>query len=497
MSARAVITMSPEQYLAGLKQLEAATNKSASKMENSFKEYGTSINKAGIAMRYVSSEMGAGAVAFGRAFQVLAGGKIAVAVAAIAGAFTALKEIWDKLTVSESEYNAKLDHSIESEQKHLDSLRKQESGDKALLDRLQELAKRENKTNEEKDEAIRLSGILSGKYDYLGISVNDLTGDYEDLLTAIKKINEAQKNAKLESMADVLAKQSEQSDKLFEKQVKGGILSQAWDLVTPTGAKMKQSLLDSYSNMGTTEGKLALVRMLANQPGTEEDIQKWKEIESSLEKQIELEKKMFNLRRYGSETEEQYASNRKKTSDAAAEAQKEEEAAWKARVAELDEEARKQEELDKKHGEALQKELEKEQQIVAERKKGAELRRTNDIASLRGMALRATGQDERADIEDAIWAETQAQGVPLDAATKAEIAARVKARRALSAAMETSTSPELYAPRVNSLIARGGSSAPVKMPKVEELQSRQLDATNKTNQIANRILNQMDGWNTI
>ena len=465
MSARAVITMSPEEYLAGLKKLEAETNKSASKMENSFKEYGTSINKAGIAMRYVSSEMGAGAVAFGRAFQVLAGGKIAIAVAAITGAFVGLKKIWDKLTVSESEYNAKLDHSIESEQKHLDSLRKQESGDKALLDRLQELAKRENKTNEEKDEAIRLSGILSGKYDYLGISVNDLTVDYEGLLTAIKKINEAQKNAKLESMADVLAKQSEQSDKLFEKQVKGGILSQAWDLVTPTGAKMKQSLLDSYSNMGTTEGKLALVRMLANQPGTEEDIQKWKEIESSLEKQIELEKKMFNLRRYGSETEEQYASNLKKTSDAADEAQKAEEAAWKARV--------------------------------AERKKGAELRRTNDIASLRGMALRALGKDEQADIEDAIYAETQAQGVPLDAATKSEIAARVKARRALQSAMQTSTSPELYAPRVDALIARGGSAAPVNMPKLEGIQTKQLDAQNKTNQIANRILNQMDKWNTI
>ena len=57
MSARAVITMSPEQYLAGLKQLEAATNKSASKMENSFKEYGTSINKAGIAgMNYSISD---------------------------------------------------------------------------------------------------------------------------------------------------------------------------------------------------------------------------------------------------------------------------------------------------------------------------------------------------------------------------------------------------------------------------------------------------------
>ena len=105
--------------------------------------------------------------------------------------------------------------------------------------------------------------------------------------------------------------------------------------------------------------------------------------------------------------------------------------------------------------------------------------------------------DEQADIESAIYAEIQANGGAIDDKTRAEITARVKARRALSAAMQTSTSPELYAPRVNSLIARGGSSAPVKMPEVEKLQNKQLDATNKTNQIAQRILNQMDNWNTI
>jgi hypothetical protein len=120
----------------------------------------------------------------------------------------------------------------------------------------------------------------------------------------------------------------------------------------------------------------------------------------------------------------------------------------------------------------------------------------NDIQSLHSMALRKLGRDEQADIEDAIYAETQAQGRPLDKAAKRDIAERVRLRRALSEDMQTATAPELYAPRVNSLIARGGSAAPVKMPEVEKLQTKQLDAQNRTNVIAQRILNSIDAWTT-
>lgn len=494
MSARAVITMSPEEYLAGLKKLESETNKSANKMENSFKQYGTSINKAGTAMRYLSSEMGAGAVAFGRAFQVLAGGKIAIAVAAIAGAFTALKKIWDNLTLSSAEYANKLNHVVEAQQKEVDATRKQQTEEDSLLDRLQELAKRENKTNEEHDEAIRLAEILSGKYGKLGVSVDDLTGDYGDLLKAIKKVNDAQNADRLGSLEKLTSAQSKKIEKQFEDMVTPGFWGTIGGWFT-FGKSAEQQTADFRSMLPRQQADF--VRGKFDAATTKEEQDAWWDLLQLIEKQIDDRDRLNKLKKTGYETDKEELAARKAESDAAAEAQKAEESAWRARVAELDEEARKQEELDKKHGEALQKELEKEQQIVAERKKGAELRRTNDIASLRGMALRATGQDERADIEDAIYAETQAQGVPLDAATKSEIAARVKARRALQSAMQTSTSPELYAPRVNSLIARGGSSAPVKMPKVEELQSRQLDATNKTNQIANRILNQMDGWNRI
>jgi hypothetical protein len=74
---------------------------------------------------------------------------------------------------------------------------------------------------------------------------------------------------------------------------------------------------------------------------------------------------------------------------------------------------------------------------------------------------------------------------------------RVKMRRALSASMEPSLAPQIFAPRVNDLIARGGSAAPVKMPKVEDLQSRTLSSVDKIGLTANRILNNINEWLTV
>ena len=491
MSARAKITMSPEEYLRGLRELEAATAKSSSKMENSFKQYGTSINKAGIAMRYVSSEMGAGAVAFGRAFQVLAGGKIAIAVAAVAGAFTALKKAWDELTLSSDEYSSKLSKSEEMQQRYLDGLRKQQSEEDALIDRLNELSTRENKTNEEQTEAARITEILAGRYEKLGLKINGATGEFEDLQAAMQKIDEQAKKDRISALETVLSTGKKRVNVEFGEALKPGFWGSLF------GSNWNETQREDWLRSTSLTEKRALAQQRFDDSKTTEDLNKWGALLDLIDKQIEAEKELKNLKKTGFETAKDEAAAKKEASEKARKAQEEQEAADKARIAELDEEARKQEEIDRKHGEALAKELEKEQQIAREKKKAAEQRRTNDIASLRGAAYRALGMDEQADIESAIYAEIQANGGDIDSKTRKEITARVKARRALSAAMQTSTSPELYAPRVNSLIARGGSSAPVKMPEVEKLQNKQLDATNKTNQIAQRILNQMDNWNTI
>lgn len=491
--------MSPEQYLSGLKQLEAATNKSASKMENSFKEYGTSINKAGIAMRYVSSEMGAGAVAFGRAFQVLAGGKIAIAVAAIAGAFTALKNIWDKVTLSAEEYNQKLDITIQKSEKRLSSLRESQRDEDGMIERLQELAERENKTNEEKKEAARLAEILSGKYGKLGVSVDDLTGDYGELLKAIKAIDEAQKSERLDALAEQIANLSMKSDALAKKHIGGNWMS---DTIEFFGGRsgLAEDRRNSYLKLDSS-GKLAYAqKKLDTDANTEEEIRFWSEQIDTLTQIVQLEKQMDNLKKTGYETDKEELAARKAESDAAAEAQKAETealAAYRREHQRLFEEKQKSFQATLDHA---RKTIQAYNDERAAEQRANQQRRKDQVESLRVAALRAKGLNEEAAIQEALYAEAKARGIgvnSLDEGTRATVTDMAVARYRLQASMQASSSPELYAPRVNSLIARGGSSAPVKMPKVEELQSRQLDATNKTNQIANRILNQMDGWNTI
>ena len=176
------------------------------------------------------------------------------------------------------------------------------------------------------------------------------------------------------------------------------------------------------------------------------------------------------------ETQEEELKTLEDASEESKEETKKEEAAHQKRVAELEAEIKLEEEKDKKASEAYQRRIQEEEKL----KRAAQQRRTDDIADLSFSFMRFRGQTERAAIKEAIYNETKAQGQPLDAATIKDVTDRTKARLALERLQNTAVSaPELYAPRVNSLIARGGSAAPVKMPKVEEYQAKTLSAVDK------------------
>lgn len=495
MSARAKITMSPEEYLAGLRKLEAETNKSASKMENSFKQYGTSINKAGIAMRYVSSEMGAGAVAFGRAFQVLAGGKIAVAVAAITGAFVALKKIWDKITVSSEEYNLKLQKTVELEQDQLERLRKSQSEEDATMERLAELAKRQDKTNEEKEEAITLAETLAGKYKDLGVDVDSLTGSYETLLNRIKKINEEQKKQKIASLENIVgAEQARLITPLKER------FAPKWYRTGYTGMQNAADLhlIEEYG----TEGALRVANRKMSEAATARDegkINYWSNQVKELNKLLDYENQLNTLRKTGVDTLAEQRKNLQKNSDESRKALEAETDAlyeqWAARKA-LAEQRDKDFKATLDHSRKTIQAYDEER--AAERRANQQ-RRKDQAESLRVSALRALGRGEEAAIQEALYGEAKARGIgvnSLDEGTRAAFTDMAVMQYRLQSSMQKSTAPELYAPRVNSLIARGGSAAPVKMPEVEKLQTKQLDAQNRTNVIAQRILNSIDAWTT-
>ena len=491
MAARAKITMSPEEYLAGLKKLEAETNKSANKMENSFKAYGTSINKAGIAMRYVSAEMGAGAVAFGRAFQVLAGGKIAIAVAAVTGAITGLMKAWDHLTVSAKEYQAKLRDQVEMNQKNVESLRRTQDEEDSMMERLQELATRENKTNEETDEQIRLAEILTGRYGKLGISVGDLTGDYETLIKTIGKMNDAQKGQR----ETLLEGQHTDTGKLIESMFRENITPGFWGKIGNAlsfGKSVDQQVADFRSMLPKQQKELVNQRYIA--ATTDEERTAWKNLLDILDQQVDTHERIVHLKKTGYETDQDEIKAKEAQAEASRKAADAEEAAHQKRVADIEAEMLLDAEKDKKASEAYQKRIQEEEKLS----RSAQRRRMDDIAVLRFAALRKTGRGQQAAVEEALYNETKAQGRELDAATRKDVTARAKARYALENLRDApTTNPQMYAPRVDSLIARGGSAAPVKMPKLESLQEKQLSTQESTNRIASRILNKVEEWTKI
>lgn len=486
MPVRVKITMSPEEYLRHMKEVEAATVQTAATMQNKFLDVGTSINKAGIATRFVSSEMGALGVAIGRVFQVAGGGKLAIAVAAIAAAFTGLKKLINELTLSEEEYNQKLSLTEKMQQRRVDIVEKQKSEEKGLIDRLTELSEREDKTNEEQTEAARLTEILAERYNKLGLKVNKATGEFENFNAAIAKINEQSRQDRIASLEKQLSINKKMVDAQFKDAYDPGF--------SLFGFKLSEKMFDDRMRSMSLGEKRDWAKREFDKSKTTDDLNKWAGVIELIDRQIEAEKELNSLRKTGFENAKQEAEVAKQNSEESRKAKQAQEEADAAAVAELEKYAQEQEEIDRKHGEALQRQFEQEKKITD----GIKQRRFDQIANLKLSAMRATGNTEEAAIRSAWYDESKAQGRPLDDTTKRQIAEMVRAQLALDNAMNTaSTAPMDYAPRVNSLIARGGSAQAVKMPSLEDIQKRTLNQLEDITKIVRYINERVGDWGKV
>jgi hypothetical protein len=73
----------------------------------------------------------------------------------------------------------------------------------------------------------------------------------------------------------------------------------------------------------------------------------------------------------------------------------------------------------------------------------------------------------------------------------------VKSKFRLNELLATSTAPMDYAPRVNSLIARGGSAQAVKMPSLEDIQKRTLNQLQDITNIVRYINEHVGDWGKV
>lgn len=495
MAAVGKITLDKSEYVRQINEVKSLTVNATDEMSKGFKSYGTEVNKAGIAMRFVSAELGGQIVSLGRAFQVLAAGKIAMIVAAIGAAYTGLKKAIDLTTVSQEEMNQALDARIQTGNKELEQLRTRQSEEDGYIERLKELSERELKTSEEQDEAAKLTKILSDRYSDLGISVNKTTGEFADLETAIRKLNAAQREQALEKIAEQIAMLQQKSDALAKKNIGGNLASSVWEFFGGTSTLAKSNR-EEYLKKDTA-GKLEYANnMVSGGAKTEESIRFWAEQVEALTEIKNLEERMDKLKKQGAETDKEITEIAKKRTEEATRAA-EKELADIERLAEA--EAQREAEREKaaqKERDDYAKMLNDEEKLAKANKK----RLDDQRIGLRFMAMNALGMNKQSAVDEALFNEANARGTTVAALTPdvvKSVTDTTLQRLALQEAMQASTSAELYAPRVNSLIARGGSYAPVKMPKVEELQSKQLSVLEKTSIIANQILRNTEDWNTI
>lgn len=514
MPARGKVSLDGTQYEKKLDELKSKTVKATGDMSKSVKDFGKDVGSAGKALGMVAGDVGSKFGALGKTIGALASGPIALLTAAI-GAMVAMGvKLWDTLTESAEEYREELERVAKKQEKQTEQIRKDNDEAVAYLQRLKDLAGNENLSNTEKAEAVKLIQTLNDRYDDLGIKIGVTTGKIYGLIDAEKKLNEQNKQKLVDSLKRQIETQMKISTAAGMQQIQGGNDTlesiMAWMVNNNPLDLGKDSILERYAKnykAANASDRLEFVNNILDSGTlkTSEARKAWSEEAERLEKIVELQERLNSLQETGHETRKAQLET----------LQKESEKVQKIRT-DLEEFFSGVEEEEKKLAEAEKKRLEdeeaavlklqqaqydawqKEQQRLAEQEKKWKQYQTDAALNLKGDALRASGHGKEADIADALRKAEDAKGSALTDDEYSSIVDMTTAKYDLNAALKRGGASNLdLAPRVNSLIARGGSEAPVKMPKVEDLQSRTLTSVDKIQQITNRILSSIDDWTTV
>lgn len=495
MPAEGKISLDASQYQRTLEEVKSKTAKSADDMSKSMDGFGKSIGKAGKAVSVLGSEVGS---SFGNVSKVISAavsGPIALLIASIGVAVATAKKIYDTLTQSSEEYASQLQAMNTLEQNHYKELVQTQKEEDAYLERLNELRSKESLANEEKDEALTLIGLLEKKYGDLGVKIDETTGKIIGFNNAQNKVNEEQKKALLSSLENQLDIEQASSNAETREHFVGGKGNRT-ALWLSGNLQSSKDYAEQSINTPIQERRDMYASFLRNAKDLNSDeIDFYRKQVEHFDKIIDLQNRINSLKETGKETEAEHVAILKERSKAAEEEEKAEQAAReKAEAEELD---RQRKQYDAYQAQ-IQKQAEEERKAheakMQQEKDWAEYQKNNE-RSFRELILRKTGRGQQADIENAVLDATNAKGSDLTGDEYNRIVELTKARYELNNLQ--SASPVNYAPRVNSLLARGGSEAPVKMPKVEELQSKTYSSVEQIKTIADKICGELAGFGTI
>lgn len=484
MPATGKITLDASDYKKTLEEVKTKTVTASNDMSKAVKKFGGDVGGAGKAVSALSSEVGSSFGQIGRVIGAVASGPVAILAAAFGALMAAGVKLWDELTISSEEYQAKLEKQVEMEEKRLAKLREQQSEEDSYMERLKELSTQESLSNAEKEEAAFLLETLSKRYKDFSAEIDEATGKITGLTEAEMKLNELQKQQKIKQLETVTQTNSKRIEKEYENIITPGFWGKLGNAFSFNGVNYGWEV-DKFRSMGFSNinDQRNFVYSKFNGATTKEEQDQWYGLLQLIDKQIEDLEKLKSLRKTDEETVKEHAETMKKASETERKEIDSQAAAWKSYN---DARVKAEQDAERRAEEAARRDLE-----ALKREQNA---RAKEQQSFRSMALKAVGLGSRAAREEAVLAAEMRVGGPLneDQYRKAVNFANAKFR------LENFqfNAPQDFAPRVNSLVARGGSDAPVSMPKIEDLQAQTLNNVKTIKDLAARFLSAAEDWGT-
>ena len=484
MPATGKITLDASDYKKTLEEVKSKTVTASNDMSKAVKKFGGDVGGAGKAVSALSSEVGSSFGQIGRVIGAVASGPVALLAAAFGALVSAGKYVFDSLTTSAEEYANKLDKTNQIEQRRYKDLVDIQSAEDGYLTRLNELSEKESLTNEEKTETLRLVDLLNSHYGDLGVVIDETTGKVINLAEAEKKVNAAQKEALEQSLRRQIENLQARANAEAQQHFVGSTAHQFGSWITG-------NLHSTYEtarawNSMSAEERVRASNLALGSVSSADQVDFYAKQANYANDLIDLQNRLNTLKEDGVETEKEIAGELEKQSKAAEAKAEAEKKSFEA-VQKLFEVQRKAEQdAERRAEEAARRDLE-----ALKREQNA---RANEQQSFRSMALKAVGLGSRAAREEAILAAEQKNGGPLDSEQYSKTVRFANAKFRLENFQFNA--PQDFAPRVNSLVARGGSDAPVSMPKIEDLQAQTLTNVKTIKDLAAKFLSAAEAWGT-
>lgn len=508
MPATGKISLDASDYKRTLDEVKNKTKGTADEMSKAVGKFGKDVGNAGNAVKSLSAEVSGSFGQIGKVISSVAAGPVAILTAAFGTLVAIGVQVWDDLTLSAEEYALKLSAQIELEDKHLSKLKEEQKAEKDYMERLNELAGHEFNSNAEKTEAIRLVQILTDKYGDLGISVDEATGRIIGLVEAEEKLNNQMKQQTEKQLETVIGlKRNEVASSVRGELMPQNIAMKIRGFFTGETDEA-ESNAETFKNL-STRGQLEFAQNIVNgneQEGiseskNKEEINFWNVQIRKLNEIIQLEEQLNSLRKTGKLTQTEETDELEKQSKQERRILDDLQSFFDG----VDEEEQKLAEAEKKRAADAEAEIQKqqaaqydawqkEQQRQAEAEKKWNEKRRDSIRNTKWEIMRASGRGNEANIESALASAESMKGSALTDMERSQVIEMAKMKNELSGF--NFTAPLDYAPRVNSLVARGGSDAPVSMPKIEDLQAQTLNNVKNIKDLAARFLDAVESWGT-